>query len=112
MTRNRSWSLRPDPNRYLSPIVDMSIFFPYSLSVYVVRADAAGGGGGYALCREPGGSLGVVPFSRSDANELQRLSQDSGGPLERLSRRSQLLVGSPISANEFNMCPEPIAIIY
>jgi hypothetical protein len=26
MTRNRSWSLRPEPNRYLSPIVDMSYF--------------------------------------------------------------------------------------
>src|SRR4029077_9542662 len=87
MTRNRSWSLRPDPNRYLSPIVDMPIFFSqlaFSLCCSPTHLEVA-------VHWEPGGSLGVIPFSASDANELQRLGQDSGGPLEGCHREVNFL---------------------
>jgi hypothetical protein len=99
MARNRSWSLRPDPNRYLSPIVDMSSFsLLNSLPVCAVRANALPGGG-CALYREPGGSLEKLIFLRAMQANLDVQIQDGSPPLEGCQEEVNFLSVIRLTAN-------------
>src|SRR6516164_6113619 len=89
MTRNRSWSLRPDPKRYLSPIADIGAKYTPLKAVSV------------AIC-STGVETEVIPFvadlmSTAGPHQSSARKRSAGRDLSRVSYETNSLALKAIS---------------